>query len=128
LALTVGAWFDKITSSERVMNYRIDPDVDRQYVEEFRRNPVGRHSPGLMRVLNNLRYDPSGRQIVLFCRKPFAEWQIAEMPADRRQPLVFEDSPIFSNRDEAEWAMFRRRWHAATGQLLNIPLKDPDDA
>jgi hypothetical protein len=107
------------------MTYRIDPEADWIYVEEFRRQPVGRHSPGLMRVLNRLRYDPSGRQIILFCRKPFAEWQIAEMPADRRDPLVFEDSPIFTDRDEAEWEVFRRRWHAATGQHINQPLRDP---
>ena len=107
------------------MTYRIDAQADWIYVEEFRRQPVGRHSPGLMRVLNRLRYDPSGRQIVLFCRKPFAEWQIAEMPADRREPMVFEDSPIFTDRDEAEWEVFRRRWHAATGQHINESLKDP---
>jgi hypothetical protein len=102
--------------------YRIDPDSDRQFVEEFRRTPVGKHSPGLMRVLNALRHDPSGKQIVLFCRKPFAEWQIAEMPADRRQPLVFEERPIFTDRDEAEREVFRRRWHAATGERINLSL------
>ncbi|WP_216850544.1 hypothetical protein [Acidisoma sp. L85] len=113
---------------EGEMRYKIDPDSDRVFIEEFRRNPVGNHSPGLMRVLNTLRYDPSGRQIVLFCRKPFAEWQIGEMPADRREPLVFEDSPIFTNRDEAEWEIFRRRWRAATGEDINLPLKSPENA
>ena len=102
--------------------YHIDPESDRQFIEEFRRNPVGKHSPGLMRVLSTLRDDPSGKQIVLFCRRPFAEWQIAEMPADRRQPLVFEDNAIFTDRDEAEWEVFRRRWHAATGERINLPL------
>ncbi len=102
-------------------HYRIDPELDRPFVEEFRSRPVGKHSPGLMRVLNTLRNDPSGKQLVLFCRKPFAEWQIAEMPADRRQPMIFEDSPIFTNRDEAEWEVFRRRWHAATGERINLP-------
>jgi len=104
--------------------YRIDPDADRPFMEEFRRQPVGRHSPGLMRVLNALRYDPTGKQLLLFCRKPFAEWQIAEMPADRRAPLVFEDSPIFTDRNEAEWAVFCRRWHAATGERINQPRMD----
>jgi hypothetical protein len=108
--------------------YRINPDTDMQFVEEFRRQPVGRHSPGLIRILNALRYDPSGRQIVLFCRKPFAEWQIAEMPASRQDPLVFEESPIFTNRDEAEWEIFRRRWFAATGQHLNQPFRSADEA
>jgi hypothetical protein len=110
------------------MRYKIDPESDRAFIDEFRGNPVGNHSPGLMRVLNTLRYDPSGRQIVLVCRKPFAEWQIAEMPADRREPLVFEDSPIFTNRDEAEWEIFRRRWRAATGEDINLPLKSPENA
>lgn len=106
-----------------MVGYKIDPDNDRQFIDEFRKNPVGRHSPGLMRVLNALRYDPTGRQVVLFCRKPFAEWQIAHMPADRLEPLVFEDAPIFTDRDEAEWEVFRRRWLAATGENINLPLK-----
>jgi hypothetical protein len=113
---------------EGEMRYKIDPETDRAFIDEFRRNPVGNHSPGLMRVLNTLRYDPSGRQIVLFCRKPFAEWQIAEMPADRREPLVFEDGPIFTNRDEAEWEMFRRRWRAATDEDINLPLNSSENA
>ena len=108
--------------------YRIDPDIDRQFVEEFRKRPVGKHSPGLMRVLNTLRHDPSGKQIVLFCRKPFAEWQIAEMPADRREKLAFEDIPIFTDRDEAEWEIFRRRWHAATGERINLPSRSTSGA
>jgi hypothetical protein len=113
---------------ESEMRYKIDPEADRAFIDEFRRRPVGNHSPGLMRVLNTLRHDPSGRQIVLFCRKPFAEWQIAEMPADRREPLVFEDDTIFTNRDEAEWEIFRRRWRAATGEDINLPLNSPENA
>ncbi len=108
--------------------YRINPETDQQYVEEFRRRPVGRHSPGLMRVLNALRFDPSGRQIVLFCRKPFAEWQIADLPELRLEKLVFTDSPIFTDRDEAEWEIFRRRWFKATGQHLNQPFRNADEA
>jgi hypothetical protein len=41
---------------------------------------------------------------------------------------VFEDSPIFTNRDEAEWEIFRRRWRAATGEDINLPLKSPENA
>jgi hypothetical protein len=108
------------------MRYRIDPETDRPFIDEFRKNPVGNHSPGLMRVLNAMRYQPDGPQIVLFCRKPFAEWQIAHMPADRRDPLIFEDSPIFTDRNEAEWEVFRRRWEAATGERLNMPLKESE--
>ena len=104
------------------MAYRIDPDADRVYVEEFRQAPIGRHSPGLQRVLNTLRYDPSGRQVILICRKPFAEWVIGEMPAARAEPLAIEDAPVFESREEAEWEVFRRRWKAHTGENINLPF------
>jgi len=106
------------------MGYRIDPDTDRHYIEEFRRSPIGRHSPGLQRILNTLRFDPSGRQVVLVCLTPFRRWVLGEMPADRDMPLTIEDGPVFTSREEAEWEMFRRRWRAHTGENINLPFKD----
>jgi hypothetical protein len=104
------------------MGYVIDPQADRVFVEEFRRCPIGRHSPGLRRVLNTLRFDPSGKQVVLVCRKPFAEWVLGEMPASRADPLRIEDGPVFHSREEAEWEAFCRRWRAHTGEAINQPL------
>jgi hypothetical protein len=106
------------------MVYKIDPPNDRQYIEEFRRQPIGAHSPGLMRLLAIMRVDPSGNQIILICRKPFAEWALANMPPNRGDPIVVEDEPIFASREEAEWAVFCRRWRALTGESINRPLKD----
>jgi hypothetical protein len=106
------------------MAYRIDPDADRGFIEEFRRRPIGRHSPGLQRVLNTLRSDPSGRQVILVCRKPFQEWVLGEMPARRDEPLRIEAEPVFTSREEAEWEVFRRRWKAHTGEAINLPLTD----
>ena len=104
------------------MPYRINPETDRAYIDEFRRKPVGQHSPGLQRVLNTLRYDPSGRQVILVCRKPFAEWVLGVMPARRGQPLEIEGEPVFSSIEAAEWEVFRRRWRAHTGESINLPL------
>ena len=75
------------------MAYRIDPQSDRVYIEEFRRNPIGRHSPGLQRVLNTMRFDPTGRQVILICRKSFREWVLGEMP-----PTVITCIPNRSRR------------------------------
>jgi hypothetical protein len=108
------------------MGYRIDPERDRVFIDEFRRNPIGLHSPGLRRVLNTLRYDPSGRQLILVCRKPFAEWVMGEMPARRSEPLSIEAGPVFTSREEAEWEAFRRRWRAHTGESINLPLLEGD--
>ena len=105
------------------MTYRIDPATDRQYVEEFRKRPIGAHSPGLMRLLTVMRQDPSGRQVILVCRKPFREWVLAEMPPLRADPIAIESGPIFSSREEAEWEVFRRRWHKLTGEALNLTYR-----
>jgi hypothetical protein len=104
------------------MVYRIDPAQDRRFVEEFRRCPIGKHSPGLMRVLISMRVDPSGNQLILICRKPFAEWVLATMPPSRAQPIVVEDAPIFTSREAAEWAVFCRRWRRLTGESINLPV------
>ena len=105
------------------MAYRIDPQSDRVYIEEFRQNPIGRHSPGLQRVLNTMRFDPTGRQVILVWRKPFREWVLGEMPAARAEPLAIEDEPVFASREQAEWEVFRRRWKALTGENINLPYK-----
>jgi len=104
--------------------YRIEPDRDRQYVEEFRRQPIGTHSPGLQRLLNIMRNDPSGWQVILVCRRPFAEWVLGAMPPNRADPIQIEDEPVFSSREEAEWEVFRRRWRAHTGEDINLPFRD----
>jgi hypothetical protein len=106
------------------MVYKIDPVNDRKFAEEFRRRPIGAHSPGLMRVLSILRVDATGHQTIIICRKPFAQWTLATMPPRRHDPILFEDETVFTSREEAEWEVFRRRWLAATGENLNISLHD----
>jgi hypothetical protein len=102
------------------MTYKIDPAHDRQYVEEFRQKPIGEHSPGLTRLLTIMRQDPSGNQVILVCRKPFAEWVLGNMPPRRTDPIAIEDGPVFTSREEAEWEVFRRRWRIITGENLNL--------
>jgi hypothetical protein len=100
--------------------YRIDPDRDREFIEEFRRCPIGVHSPGLMRVLTTMRNDLSGNQIILVCRKPFAEWVLGKMPPNRDDPIIMEEAPVFASREAAEWEMFCRRWRMLTGERINL--------
>jgi hypothetical protein len=106
------------------MVYRIDPDKDREFIEEFRRCPIGVHSPGLMRVLTIMRNDPSGNQIILVCRKPFAEWVLGNMTPNRADPIMLEEAPVFKSREAAEWEMFCRRWRVLTGESVDLPSLD----
>jgi hypothetical protein len=97
------------------MAYKIDPRRDRDVVDEFRSNPIGHHSPNLPRVLNTLRGGPLAGKHVLVCTKPFAEWTLA--PSGQAIELLPEHT--FTSREEAEWAVFRLRWKAHTGEDLN---------
>jgi hypothetical protein len=101
------------------MAYKIDPDQDRVYVEEFRKNLMGHHSPGLQRVLNTLRRSPDGRQLTILMTRPFQSWVIAWLPKHRWEPIEIDDSIVFESREEAEWHVFCRRWEAATGEKID---------
>ncbi|MCP4384071.1 MAG: hypothetical protein GY798_22125 [Hyphomicrobiales bacterium] len=109
------------------MPYRIDPDRDRPHIEEFRRNPIGHHSPGLMRVLNAMRYDTGDAKPVLIVRKAFREWILGAMPRDRSKPIVPEPERVFTSREEAEWVVFCRRWETHTGERINMPFRMEGD-
>ncbi len=65
------------------MAYKIDPNVDREWVDEFRKRPVGPHSPQLQRVLNTLRGGPLAGRYVLICTRPYREWVLARHPGGR---------------------------------------------
>lgn len=103
------------------MAYKIQPDRDWHVVEEFRQNPIGCHSPSLMRVLNTLRFDPSGNQTILVATKIFEKWILGMMPPDRSDPIVLFEDEVFNCREDAEWAVFCKRWEAHTGQRINSP-------
>lgn len=99
------------------MRYQIQPE-DRMLVDEFRQNPYGRHSPGLLRVLNRMRAAPMDGKHILVCTKPFAEWKLA-IHGDRQRPIEILHDQVFTSREAAEWAVFKLRWKALTGEELN---------
>ena len=107
------------------MAYRIDPVKDRPLVEEFRRMPIGHHSPDLMRVLNILRYDTTGDRTVLITRVPFSEWILGTLPPRRGDPLILHEDRTFNSREDAEWRVFCIRWEARTGERITTPRDAP---
>jgi N,N-dimethylformamidase len=96
--------------------YKIQPD-DRKVVEEFRRNPIGRHSPQLQRVLNLFRGAPMEGKYVLITRIPHKEWVLGQMTGKRGEPIRMTNQ-VFHNIEEAEWYVFRQRWKLHTGEDL----------
>lgn len=95
--------------------YRITDD-DLRHAAEFRAEPLGIPGPGLQRVLNLLRGGPKAGKYVLVVREPFRRWVLGRLPAERGQPVEVIDGMEFTDLAEAEWAVFRLRWEAHTGQ------------
>lgn len=101
--------------------YRITQN-DLRHAAEFRADPLGMPGPGLQRVLNLLRGGPKSGKYVLVVKEPFRRWILGRLPAKRGQPVELLDGMEFTDLAEAEWAVFRLRWKAHTGQDLEQEL------
>ncbi len=95
---------------------RPQPD-DRRLIEEFRRTPIGHHSPDLQRLLNRMRGAPMADKHCVVVVKPNREWQLAKTSGVRGKPLKMLNKR-FNKRADAEWYVFRQRWKALTGETL----------
>lgn len=102
-------------------NYKIQPD-DLIYAAEFRRQPVGHHSPGLQRILSRFRGAPVKDKHVLLCVKPHKEWMLAQLSGVQGKPARLHKNKIFHSLDDAEWAVFKLRWRQHTSQDLERAL------
>ena len=85
--------------------YEIDTVRDLGLARIYRERPWGPHSPDLLRLLNRLRWEPMEARHVLVCLE--------------RHRRLLEDE-VFTSRQEAEWAVFKRRWKRVTGRELPI--------
>ena len=60
---------------------------ERELIDEFKRSPIGHHSPGLQRLLNHMRGAPLANKYCVFEVKPNREWQLAKTPGQRRKTV-----------------------------------------
>ena len=108
------------------MAYSIDPIADWPLVEEFRRAPIGHHSPNLMRLLNLLRVaSPGAPRSVLVVHEPLKSWVLGQLWPNRTEPVTLVDTVVYTSREDAEWAVFCARWQARTGIAINSPRHQP---
>lgn len=97
--------------------YKINP-ADKHLAEEFRKKPIGHHSPELARVLNLFRGQDQAGKYVLICTRPHEEFVLAELPARRGHPIKMHHNRVFASIEEAEWEVFKIRWEHFTGEKL----------
>jgi len=86
---------------------------------EYRARPFGRHSPELQALLNVMRRADHCQDLILVAVEP-GIWVMGQRLPGGKPPRLFEDQ-VFTSLEEAEWAGFKRRWQALTGNELVLP-------
>lgn len=97
----------------------VDP-TRRDLVAAFNENPQGPHSPELQRLVNALRFetDMKGKYVVVTTKR-HAQWTLAQLPGAHGTPMIMHHARVFTSLDDAERAIFKLRWEAATGETLD---------
>ena len=88
--------------------YRIKPE-DKAYIEEFKKTPIGHHSPGLQRILTLFRNEAMPGKYVLICTKPYKEWMLGQLTGARGERIKMTNQ-VFHSIEDAEWYVFKKRW------------------
>lgn len=86
---------------------------------EYRAKPFGRHSPDLQALLNVMRRAENCQDLILVSIAP-NRWVLGHREPDGKPPTLFTDQ-VFDRLEDGEWAGFKRRWRALTGQELVLP-------
>lgn len=93
------------------------------FAREFLAQPLGHHSPNLLRLLRRLRAEPiPGKHALL--GPVGGRWLLVRCTGDRAMPVELVAGVSFTDPLEAERHVFRLRWQAAFG----TPLPEPETA
>ncbi|WP_155920783.1 hypothetical protein [Methylobacter luteus] len=84
---------------------------------EFYRNLYGRHSADLQYLLNFMREPSKYPHFVFIETVPGEEWAIGKMQHMARACHII-GTERFSTVEQAEWHVFKLRWHALGGNTL----------
>ena len=99
--------------------FRIDPSR-RELAAEFKARPFGPHSGELQRVLNLMRAQPLPGRFALVAIRPHREWALARLGPAGSGRIEMVEGVRYRSPEEAEWDVFKRRWHELTGEALAI--------
>ncbi|MEM7407909.1 MAG: N,N-dimethylformamidase beta subunit family domain-containing protein [Pseudomonadota bacterium] len=92
---------------------------------EYKRNPFGPYSEDLQKVLRILHWVPATDRFIYLQPRRGGPWFLARCHGGRGSDLdVYTDCP-YDDAAVARWAVFRKRWQLATGEL---PVVDAEDA
>ena len=99
------------------MAYPILPDPE--LAAEFKRTPLGHHSTQLQRLLRVFRTMPVPCKHALLRTNHSRAWVLVEFNGKKGEPLTVHADRVFTDWNEAEWAVFKLRWKRHFG--LELP-------
>jgi branched-chain amino acid transport system permease protein len=88
---------------------------------EFRKTPLGHHSPQLQRLLRQFRTLPVPGKHALLRVDHQRAWVLVEFNGRKGEPLKVHSDRVYTDWNEAEWAVFKLRWK----QFFGVDL--PED-
>ncbi|RWE19694.1 MAG: ABC transporter permease [Mesorhizobium sp.] len=91
---------------------------------EFRRAPLGHHSPNLQRLLRTFRSLPVVGKHALLTIEPNRSWMLATLTGVPGRALTPQEDVVFDSLEDAEWYVFRKRWQ----QHFGTDLPDGDQS
>lgn len=99
--------------------FRVKPE-HKELAAEFKARPFGPHSGELQRLLNVMRSEPLPGRYALLTITPHKEWALIRLGPPRSGRFEIIEGVRYSSPTEAEWDVFKRRWHALTGEPLGL--------
>lgn len=94
---------------DRRIRAKIRPLITAELVEEYRRNPHGRQSDELMRVLNYFRKASIRGKYALLTVEPFRRFRIMKLTGRRDEAPLPVSEKIYESEAEADFAVFMLR-------------------
>ena len=88
----------------------------RDLCEEFKRQPIGRHSSDLQKLLLLMRWGSARGRTIILCTVPHKEWRLGRMGPRRGTKVQVEEATKYEFYEDAVWACFRARWQEMTGE------------
>ena len=88
--------------------------------QEYRNNLRGPFSPELQKVLDRMRTTPLRGRYALRVVEPFTEFALVRLSGDRMIPPIDMEGIRYRSILDAEWDIFRRRWHEITGVAIDF--------
>ena len=92
--------------------------------KEYRDNLRGPFSSELQKILDKMRTTPLKGRFALIIIKPFEEFGLARLSGKRGVPPIPIEGKKYYSMAEAEWDIFKLRWHELTGKTITI--RDPE--